>query len=320
MKETRTDKMVIFKPDVPSTAAIVAIHGAGERGSDLDFMLSNSQLIKDLRDMVDSRGYALYCPQLLSGASWSIGNYQTIDSAVASARGDGHEYIHLVGHSLGGQLLGYPQLPFLKGGVIVVSGVKSGGNLAALKSKGIWYIHDINDTVVLISQSESNHAATGGQFDRVTGYGHNLTPILKAQSKYMDWLLQKKVEPVPLPIPPPPPPASFTINGPGTVAASEITLEAVGAPGQVEWFIHTLSGGDYNIRYEGNSIYGSRKKFSDLGPGTYEAEAKSVGQVVKKQFTVTLPPPPPTTEWTAKVIETGETITLIKVDGKYVQK
>lgn len=124
----------------------------------------------------------------------------------------------------------------------------------------------------------------------------------------MDWML-KGVTPTPAPAP------AFGINGPAEVIGDSFTLDAVGAPGTVYWHIETLEGNDYRITYQGGTVIGTPKTFSDLMPGLYEARATSGGLRVVKRIRVLAGAP---IEWPVTV--NGETVVLIKQDGLWQVK
>lgn len=310
MIEERISGMVIYTPNIPTTRIVIAAHGAGERGNDLQFMLNGSQLIRDLSAMVDKRGYTLICPQLGTNLNWNASGYAMLNKAYAEGVVRGGKQFYIVGHSLGGSALGYYSRNKYISAFLIISGIR-----ATDLGRGypVMYVHDQNDDIVRIPEAEANQAATGGVLDRVAGYGHNLTPIIQTNPKYMDWLLGQGGVVI-QPKPPQPAPV-LTITGPDTVSTGSFTLKAEGVLGEVTWFINTLSGGDYSISYEGNSIYGNPKTFSNMGPGVYEASAKVGGVSATKQITVTAANTVPRE---VVKLSTGETITLEKREGKWV--
>ena len=186
--------------EAPKWPLMVFLHGAGERGEDLELVKKwgPPKLVANKPDFP----FVLLSPQCPKGIYWNISHLnQLIDQTIADNRIDSSR-IYVVGLSMGGfgtwsLVAAHPDkfaaaIPICGGGDVASS--------KALTSTPIWAFHGDQDSVVPVERTTKMVEAVekaGGQKIKSTiypGVNHNSWTQTFANPQIYDWLLSHRRE------------------------------------------------------------------------------------------------------------------------------
>lgn len=176
---------------------ILFLHGAGERGSNLDDVKRHgiAKIVEEHPDFP----FITISPQCPRGQYWSVMRLSALlDEAIATYQIDLNR-VYLTGMSMGGYGTWYlaAAQPQRFAAIVPVCG---GGNPDAaykLKALPVWVFHGARDTVVPLSESEEMVAALQAcsgnvRFTVYPEAGHDSWTQTYNKSELYDWFLQHR--------------------------------------------------------------------------------------------------------------------------------
>lgn len=183
---------------------IVFLHGAGERGSDLQLVTKHGppMLVKDRPDFP----FVVVSPQCPAGQTWDIDVLNGLLDEVLAKHAIDARKVFLTGLSMGGYgawkwAIASPQrfaavAPICGGGDPLGVRLAGGDQLQALKRLPIWAFHGAKDNVVKLSESERMVDAFKqiGDDARLTVYpeaGHDSWSETYLNQELYDWFLKQ---------------------------------------------------------------------------------------------------------------------------------
>ncbi|WP_424518991.1 prolyl oligopeptidase family serine peptidase [Rubrivirga sp.] len=178
---------------------LIFLHGAGERGSDLDLAVTHGP-IKERRQGRDLP-FVIVAPQVPEGGRWTVGRVAAaLDAAMETYRID-ESRVYITGLSMGGfgTWEAIERMPERFAAAVAICG---GGNpigLAAARDVPVWAFHGDADTVVPLAASAwmvRTLEAAGGdvRFTVYPGVGHDSWSETYANPEVYEWLLSHALE------------------------------------------------------------------------------------------------------------------------------
>lgn len=178
---------------------MVFLHGAGERGEDLDVVKANG--IPRLLDEGYEIPAVVICPQCPNDIVWTniaFAVRELIDAAVEEFEID-KRFITITGVSMGG--FGTWEMAQLYPDLFAGIGPVCGGGMSwrceLLKSLPIWAFHGDRDDVVPLRNSVEmvdavNNSGGSAKLTIFHGVEHNSWTPAYRETKLVDWLLQQR--------------------------------------------------------------------------------------------------------------------------------
>ncbi len=180
-----------------SLPLVVFLHGAGERGADLEVVKKwgPPKIVEQKPDFP----FILVSPQCPAAQRWDADAIAQLTDHVAGTLKVDKQRMYITGLSMGGYgtwalLAKHPQL---YAAAVPICGGGEPEQAAQMKDVPIWCFHGDKDTTVSISQSEVMVKAVtdaGGsvKFTVYPGVGHNSWTATYANQQVYDWLLSHK--------------------------------------------------------------------------------------------------------------------------------
>ena len=178
---------------------LIFLHGAGERGDDLELVGVHGPL-KEVREGRDLP-FVIVAPQVPAGERWTVGRVAaTLDAALEAYRIDPSR-VYLTGLSMGGfgTWEAIERMPERFAAAIPICG---GGNpigLPTARTVPVWAFHGSADPVVPLAASAvmvNALEAAGGDvaFTVYPGVGHDSWSETYANPEVYEWLLRHHLE------------------------------------------------------------------------------------------------------------------------------
>ena len=178
---------------------LIFLHGAGERGDDLELVGVHGPL-KEVREGRDLP-FVIVAPQVPAGERWTVGRVAaTLDAALEAYRIDPSR-VYLTGLSMGGfgTWEAIERMPERFAAAIPICG---GGNpigLSTARTVPVWAFHGSADPVVPLAASAvmvNALEAAGGDvaFTVYPGVGHDSWSETYANPEVYEWLLRHHLE------------------------------------------------------------------------------------------------------------------------------
>ena len=198
---TQTDSYdyLLFLPEGYETQAqwpmILFLHGAGERGSNLEYVKRHG--VARIVEEQSGFPFIVASPQCPQGQYWSVRLLNTLlDSAIAATRVDLNR-VYLTGLSMGGYGTWHlaAAQPHRFAAAAPICGGGTPDEACNLKNLPVWAFHGAQDTIVPLSESEemvSALKACGGnvQFTVYPEAGHDSWTQTYNNPALYDWFLQ----------------------------------------------------------------------------------------------------------------------------------
>ena len=176
---------------------VVFLHGAGERGSNVQLVRKNG-----LTQTLEQRGaipYVMIAPQCPTNTGWNVGTLdKLLDQVLADYRVDKKRVV-LTGLSLGGfgTWSWSTEHPERFAGLVPICGGGKSDKAAALKGMPIWAFHGDADSVVKFATGQAivDAAKAAGadiKFTVYPGVGHNSWGKAYAEPELEAWILARK--------------------------------------------------------------------------------------------------------------------------------
>ena len=176
---------------------MVFLHGAGERGSNVQLVRKNG-----LTQTLEQRGavpYVMIAPQCPANTGWNVGTLdKLLDQVLADYRVDKKRVV-LTGLSLGGfgTWSWSGEHPERFAGLVPICGGGKSDKAAALKGMPIWAFHGDADSVVKFATGQAivDAAKAAGadiKFTVYPGVGHNSWGKAYAEPELEAWILARK--------------------------------------------------------------------------------------------------------------------------------
>ncbi|MEX2381632.1 MAG: prolyl oligopeptidase family serine peptidase [Opitutales bacterium] len=185
---------------------ILFLHGAGERGSDLDRVTVHGppKIVKENPDFP----FVLVSPQCPEGETWNIEVLVALLDKVIEQNTVDPARIYLTGMSMGGfgawELgLTHPEkfaaiAPVCGGGNAILLALHSPERAEAMRTLPVWAFHGANDAVVPLSESERmieglrRYGATEVNLTVYPEAGHDSWTETYSNQELYDWFLEHK--------------------------------------------------------------------------------------------------------------------------------
>lgn len=178
--------------------AILFLHGAGSRGSDLNIIKSNPFCVK--MSEKENFPFLTFCPQCNADTWFSIFE-QIIDFAyyISMHKNVDSSHFYVMGASMGGYATWQLAMsaPKLFAAIVPICGGGMYWNAARLKNIPVWAFHGEKDNVVLCDESRKmvDSVNKNGGNALLTTYPdvyHNSWDNVYDSNEVFDWLLKQK--------------------------------------------------------------------------------------------------------------------------------
>jgi predicted peptidase len=178
---------------------VVFLHGAGERGEDLEKLRRAGLPGMVQRDLARDWGFVLLSPQCPKDSYWNPEQITALVEHVSSRLAVDRDRVYLTGYSMGG-FGTWATASYKPDRFAAIAPLCGGGDPASaerLKNLPTWAFHGDKDQVVPFEASKTMVDAVkkcGGniRFTAYPGAGHGICDTTYRDSRFYDWLLSQR--------------------------------------------------------------------------------------------------------------------------------